>query len=141
MSVNLNPVGTGEAYLIPYQSYVVLFNQIGTSDPSITMLENTLGQNVTWTRIGVGVYHGTFDVPIPRTKIFMDNGTDYNGNGTLIIPISDNSSIIGYYMFHQDGNDNVNRMQIRVYNSAFVSTEYSTLLDTTLIPLQFKVYP
>lgn len=141
MPINIKRSGSGVAYIIPYSSYTVLFNQSGTSAPIATILENTLGQTVTWTRPFFGQYYGTFETPIPRGKIFMDNGSDYNGNGTCAIPICDNNQLTGYYMFIQDGNDNVARVQLYVFDPAFLAAEYSTILGTTSIPLQFKVYP
>jgi len=42
--------------LRPYQSYVALLTQSGTSDPVATILENTLGGVPVWTRSTTGTY-------------------------------------------------------------------------------------
>lgn len=46
---------TGRAYKV-YKAYLT---QSGTSAPSATVLENTLGGTVVWTRDDVGIYKGT----------------------------------------------------------------------------------
>lgn len=43
----------------PYKTYVALLTQTGTSAPVATVLENTLGGIVTWTRNTFGNYTGT----------------------------------------------------------------------------------
>lgn len=42
-----------------YLKYVALISQTGTSAPTATVLENTLGGTVVWTRNDVGDYTGT----------------------------------------------------------------------------------
>lgn len=44
---------------ITYQVYTALISQSGTSAPTETELENTLGSNITWARTGAGTYTGT----------------------------------------------------------------------------------
>ena len=39
--------------------YVALLTQSGTAAPSVTVLKNTLGGTVVWTRNAAGVYYGT----------------------------------------------------------------------------------
>ena len=43
----------------PYKVYTALLNQSGTAAPTATVLENTLGTTVTWTRNDVGWYKAT----------------------------------------------------------------------------------
>ena len=43
----------------PYKVYVALLTQSGTSAPVATVLENTLGGTVVWSRSSVGIYLGT----------------------------------------------------------------------------------
>ena len=45
------------AAVVPYKKYIANITQIGTSDPTLTVLENTIG-NIEWTRIGAGQYDG-----------------------------------------------------------------------------------
>lgn len=45
---------------VPYKVYTAILNQTGTADPVATVLENTTGATVVWTRASVGQYLGTF---------------------------------------------------------------------------------
>lgn len=49
--------------------YKGLLVQSGTSDPTVTVLENTLGGTVVWARTGVGTYTGTLTGAFPANKI------------------------------------------------------------------------
>ncbi len=42
-----------------YKIYVAIFYQNDTDDPEAQVLENTLGGDLVWTRIDVGIYAGT----------------------------------------------------------------------------------
>jgi len=57
--------GGGSSYL----KYVALLTQTGTDAPVATVLENTLGGTVVWTRSGAGVYAGTL------SGVFTENKT------------------------------------------------------------------
>ncbi len=50
--------------------YVALLNQTGTDDPIATELQNTLGENITWTRTAQGIYRG-----VPSGNSFTNNKT------------------------------------------------------------------
>ena len=65
-----------------YKKYVALLNQTGTSAPVATVLENTLGGTVVWSRTGVGQYAATL------SGVFTSNKT------TCLISPSSGSSII-----------------------------------------------
>ena len=64
--------GGGASYLV----YTALLTQSGTDAPVATVLENTLGGTVVWTRTDVGTYEGTLTgafssnaIAIPTTGI------------------------------------------------------------------------
>lgn len=67
-SVEISPVGksatNSEAGHLIYRA---LISQIGTDDPSVTVLENTIGA-IVWARIGVGQYTGTLIGAFTSTK-------------------------------------------------------------------------
>lgn len=44
----------------PYRVYTALLTQTGTDAPVATVLENTLGKTINWTRFSAGIYRGTF---------------------------------------------------------------------------------
>lgn len=66
--------------------YRALITQTGPSVPTVTVLENTLGGTVVWTRIAAGEYRGTLTGAFPVNKYFapMPSGgldTDSNSGG------------------------------------------------------------
>lgn len=52
-----------------YKIYRALLTQVGTSDPSIVVLENTIG-TIVWTRIANGSYRGTLSGAFLANKVF-----------------------------------------------------------------------
>ena len=54
---------TPATYTLPYKTYVALLTQSGTSAPTATVLENTLGFTPVWVYVGIGGYaiNHTFD--------------------------------------------------------------------------------
>lgn len=75
----------------PYKVYTALLTQSGTSAPTATVLENTLGGTVVWTRSGVGSYVATL------TGAFVLNKTSFSAtvNGTPIPPSTSSVNIYG----------------------------------------------
>lgn len=65
----------------PYKVYSALLFQDGTTDdPTTTVLENTLGVDITWTRTALGVY---------QSSVFDPSGTgDCGTNGLKIFTLS-----------------------------------------------------
>ena len=57
--------GGGPGYL----KYVALLTQNGTAAPVATVLENTLGGTVVWTREVAGMYRGTLAGAFPEHKV------------------------------------------------------------------------
>lgn len=55
----------------PYKVYTALLTQSGTSAPVATVLENTLGGTVVWTRSDVGTYAGTLSGAFTADKTFL----------------------------------------------------------------------
>lgn len=81
------------ADLVPpagYNKYVALLTQSGTNAPVATVLENTLGVDITWVRIGTGVYQGQIPDPLflvnktwaicGQTGLMADSHTQINYN-------------------------------------------------------------
>jgi hypothetical protein len=68
------------AELTPYLKYVALLSQSGTSAPTATVLENTLGGTVVWTRNDVGDYTGTLAGAFSpnKTAILIGNNSGQN---------------------------------------------------------------
>jgi len=76
----------------PYKVYTALLTQTGTSAPTATVLENTFGGTVTWTRVGTGAYLATLTGAFTtnKTAVFTTlntpsatlNGAVFRGNWT-----------------------------------------------------------
>ena len=104
----------------PYKVYTALLTQSGTNAPVATVLENTLGVTVVWTRIAVGSYRAT-----PSSSIFLGDKTFYifnsnnQGSGFEV-----NSSL-------NDIND------LRIY-----TVDVGELVDGSLdnLPVEVRVY-
>ena len=47
------------SYEPPYKVYTALLNQTGTNAPVVTVLENTLGYDIVWSRVNAGGYTAT----------------------------------------------------------------------------------
>lgn len=63
----------------PYKVYTALLTQTGTSAPVATVLENTLGGTLVWTRASTGVYEGTLaGVFVVNKSISFTNVTPQN---------------------------------------------------------------
>jgi len=70
-------------YVRPYKVYTALLTQTGTNDPVATVLENTLGGDVVWTRSSDGVYVGTLLNAFSETRTFV---TFQQGAGPSLKP-------------------------------------------------------
>lgn len=104
----------------PYLKYVALLSQADTDAPTATVLENTLGGTVVWTRDSAGYYLGTLASAFTISKTFVlvthdgNNGaTGYMGGGR-----NDASSVFVTFQ-GSDGNFldilGENSIEIRVY--------------------------
>lgn len=73
----------------PYKSYIALLNQISNANPVATVIENTLGGTVVWSRTGTGVYNATLNGAflLGKTTVMPFFGT-INGGVSLSQTIS-----------------------------------------------------
>jgi hypothetical protein len=99
-----------------YLKYVALLTQSGTSAPTATVLENTLGGTVVWGYTDVGVYTATL------ASVFTANKTAVflSGNGGLMGSNIDSTSQITIYSNNSGGQPENEYIQtapieIRVY--------------------------
>jgi hypothetical protein len=107
---------------LPYKVYTALLTQNNQSAPVPTVLENTLGGTVAWTRDSAGNYIGTLNGAFTAGKTVCFYTHDgYNGNtgfggairkdsNTVWISFNDPS---GTYIDSQGDSDSI---EIRVYN-------------------------
>ncbi len=71
----------GDTSGLAFESYVSLISQTGTGDPTTTVLENSLGLTIVWTRESQGKYVGALDrtIDIGKTVIFYTTPTTHTG--------------------------------------------------------------
>lgn len=110
----LNPLPT-------YKVYTALLNQVGTSNPVATVLENTIG-NIVWTRSSAGEYYGTLAGAFgDGSKAFIPNVLLYGGAVTdrLWVANYDSPDTVSVQHFdasvYADGLYNT-PIEIRIYN-------------------------
>jgi len=72
--------------------YRALFTQTGTDAPVATVLENTLGDEVVWSRSDVGVYRLEVTSAFTPNKTFTTTAIGGSGGGVDSIIIYDNGS-------------------------------------------------
>ena len=107
---------------LPYKVYVALLDQTGTNAPTATVLENTLGFDITWVRTNFGRYTSVEDFAYNKTVSFI-GGAD--GNNTY--PESAYRTIGGFG----------NKLQITTKNPNSGSFEDDFLGKT---PIEVRVY-
>ena len=120
---------------VGHTKYTALLSQSGTSDPTTIVFENTRGVTG-WTRTNTGFYKSVGLVGMTPNNTMTGFG-NWNGQAGTYIPISDQSSVIGYYSVYVgvDG-----ELWIDVYNNTFTNVDLSTLMDTAAIPIDIKFY-
>lgn len=64
--------------------YVAILTQTGTNAPVATVLENSLGGTVVWTRTGTGTYEGTLTTAFPVDKTHILVTADGFGSGIVM---------------------------------------------------------
>ena len=85
--------------LYPYKVYTALLTQSGTDAPVATVLQNTLGGTVVWTRDGIGDYNASLTGAFTNDKTWL-----------LISAIMNDPSSGAYtgYKFSRVDSDNIN---------------------------------
>jgi hypothetical protein len=133
-SLGIDETGKVVTTGISKKLYTALLSQSGTSNPTTIVLEDTKGITG-WTRAIAGFYK-TLIPGITPTNTMTGFG-NWTGNAGTYIPISDQSTILGYYSVYigVDG-----EIWLDVFNSSFVYTDLSTLLTTASLPIEIKFY-
>ena len=77
------------------KAYRFLADQVGTDDPDITVLENSLSGPVVWERTGSGIYIGTLPGAFPLAGTFLlGNPTEADGGVIALSRVNDNAIAI-----------------------------------------------
>jgi|LakMenE18May11ns_1017448.scaffolds.fasta_scaffold9955080_9 hypothetical protein len=118
------------AQLSPYKVYTAILSQSGTSNPSDTILMNTIDVNLSWEYLSTGQYrlslpsfpsNGPFIVG--KTFVFIGSGKNnnvplYANNNTAMGVLQNNAIIVRNFdtsFVQQDNFENVS-IEIRVYS-------------------------
>lgn len=111
----------------PYKIYVALLNQSGTNAPTATILENTLGATITWTRNSAGSYVATASI-----STFAPNKTVVTIGQALEI---DFETTVGLFTTYQY--DTTTTLKVGVLDGGL------NYLDDSLVncPIEIRVYP
>jgi len=85
INFTLSGKGTGRVLVNGVKVYRALLSQTGTDDPVATVLENSLGGTVVWTRDMAGVYFGTLSNAFTADKTFAFVGSVKPDSTTALI--------------------------------------------------------
>ena len=101
-----------------YKKYVALMTQSGTGAPTATILENTLGGTLVWTRDSSGTYIGTLVGAFPvQTKVGGFCGTYNLGSAEIAYKDADSIYLLASVNDIADDDCLLNTLiEIRVYN-------------------------
>jgi hypothetical protein len=108
-----------------YKVYTALLSQSGTNNPTVDILENTLGFDLNWVRANTGFYNAVHLQNLPRNKTFWFNGNFYDQDAIedmIIFTTSEDgdvtNSFIVYYVNSGNFSDNFEYLpiEIRIYN-------------------------
>jgi glucose/arabinose dehydrogenase len=98
--------------------YIATISQAGTSDPTVTVLENSIG-DIVWTRAAAGRYQGTLTGAFPdQDRLYLYLSNSQQNNYVAIFRVSANIIEIITYDFTNTGQDNMldyNTIEIRTY--------------------------
>jgi hypothetical protein len=101
-----------------YQKYIATISQTGILDPTITILENTLG-DIVWVRNAAGNYTGSLNGAFPNIdKVYLYLSNTQQNNYVSIYWSNANDIGLITYDFANVGQDNnlvSNTIEIRVY--------------------------
>ena len=115
--------GNRGAKKLNYAYYVAEILHDDTNDPTINVIENTLGFTPAWTRAAVGEVKATYTggFPLADTVVFLSKVSDGNQNGNDDIYFENNgTNEIRFFQYRNavatDNIINNNRVEIRIYN-------------------------
>jgi len=109
------PAG-GSSYLV----YTAIMNQSGTDAPVPTVLQNTLGGTVVWTRSNTGDYNGTLSGAFTQNKTWIVCSPDAEQTGAFTIHGGWSSDSV---------------IRIFSYDQA------QALIDSDMFYIEIRVYP
>lgn len=119
---------------VQYKTYVATLTQSGTNAPVASVLENTLGGTVVWTRDSQGHYTATLAGAFTENKTFCP-------------PTSGGVSLVGLFgsipndSSYTAGWDSVNTVTLRVFDNTGNNIDLNTSVGPNPIFIEIRVYP
>jgi hypothetical protein len=104
-------------YVEPYKKYIALVTQSGTNNPTVQVLENTLGP-ITWVRLTAGNYEAQSLNEFTPSKTYLMVNQNNSSGITYLTYASDSQLFLQWYDFtgsQLDGNIYEITIEIRVY--------------------------
>lgn len=122
-----------------YKIFTGFLSQAGASDPTIIVLQNTLGTTVSSSRNLAGVYYIDFTAAYTTIdKLFVPNFGNIPGKPGVFMPILESKLVVGYYTLAS--NEDVGLI-LYVYDVAGSLTELSSIYDSkNQLPIEFRIY-
>jgi len=113
---------------IGYKVYTAIITQAGTAAPVVTVLKNTLGATINWSRANAGRFDGD------ATGLFTNNKTIIfiNNNDNTFAADTSNYTIRAFRL-------NINKINIYKSYSELPSTQ--NYIDNININIEIRVYP
>ena len=110
-----------------YKVYTALLTQTGTNAPVATVLENTLGYNISYSYSNVGRYQANFSNSIDTNKVLVQigNNTIYDGLSFFISDVVSNEF-------------SINTLENKVTGGIFQTPGINGVLKKT--PIEIRVY-
>jgi hypothetical protein len=130
-------------YIIGYSGiYTAKFSQTGTANPVVTVLENTTGLSITWTRISTGSYIGTFSSPIPIDKWYLPCNAIFSGLRTVQITLGNQGGSVGYLSVYENtvSGNMVTGLIVDVTDDTYTYTDWSTICGASSLFIEFRIY-
>lgn len=108
---NLSVTGT----INGVKKYVALLSQSGTSAPTATVLENSLGGTLVWSYDAIGQYHATLTGVFTANKRIIIGGplqyiSDLNADDTWMNMSFPDADTFQLYLQHTDGSNSANNI-------------------------------
>jgi hypothetical protein len=117
--------------LLGYENYVFNFTQSGTSNPTVTELQNSTGQTFTWTRGSIGSY----STPFTGTPVV--GLSHYFATYPSIQVVDFSGATTGYIIIYKSGAN----LYIECYDNVGAAIEYSSLLSGVTITIpEIRIY-
>ena len=111
-----NIAAFANSYSLGYTVYTALITQTGTDAPVATVLQNTTGGTIVWTRNSTGRYLATISgatYTANKTAILLTSGSASATDGRFLkVEDSGNTTVQAFYNFDTSANTEIGRAHV-----------------------------